>query len=204
MKKRNVFLVLVMAVIMLFTGCAKEEKVNPFLGKWTGSVDMTEHVTTGMSVGNSDLSEFAKFENLTFTLVFEFTEDKVALHVDEASKQQFFVNMEAGVVKMVEAMVADAATKENTTVEEIYKGMGVTRDQYVQSVVEPLHIEEMVNRMAEALELEGSYEYNDEKIVVLYEDKTYEEMKYALGLEDLTITVSDGTNAFVIPCTKIN
>ena len=189
---------------MLFTGCAKEEKVNPFLGKWTGSVDMTELVVNSMVAENENMKEYLKFEDLKFIFVFEFTEEKVSLHVDENSKQQFVVNMEAGVVKMVDAMVADAATKNNTTVEEIYKGMGITRDQYVQSVVEPLKIEELVNSMAAALELNGSYEYNEEKIVVLYEDKTYEEMKYTLGIEDLMITVSDGTNSFDISCTKAN
>lgn len=189
---------------MLFTGCAKEEKVNPFLGKWTGSVDMTEHVVNSMVAENDKLKEYAKFEKLTFTLVFEFTEEKMSLHVEEASKQQFITSMEAGVVKMVDAMVEDTARKNNTTVEEIYSGMGITRDQYVQSVVEPLKIESLVNSMVEALELNGSYEYDEEKLVVLYEDKTYEEMKYNLGIEDLTITVSDGTNSFIIPCAKVN
>ena len=202
MKKRNVFLVFVMAAVMLFTGCAKEEKVNPFLGKWTGLVDMTEHVVNSMAAENEKLKEYAKFEKLTFTLIFEFTEEKMTLHVEDASKQQFVTNMEAGVVKMVDAMVADTATKNNITVEEIYNNMGITRDQYVQSVVEPLKIEALVNSMAEALELNGFYEYNEEKIVILYEDKTYEEMKYTLGVEDLTITVSDGKNSFVIPCKK--
>ena len=31
MKKRNLLVVLAMAVILLVTGCAKEEKVNPLL-----------------------------------------------------------------------------------------------------------------------------------------------------------------------------
>ena len=59
-----------------------------------------------------------------------------------------------------------------------------------------------MRNVAGALELNGSYKYDAEKIVVLYEDKTYEEMKYVLESEELTITVSDGTNEFAIPCSK--
>ena len=204
MKKCNACLVLVMVVVMLVTGCTKEESVNPFQGKWTGSVDMTEHVVNSMVTENENLKDFLDFEQLTFSLEFEFAEESVSLHVEETSKQQFITNMKAGVVKMVDAMVADVATKNDTTAADIYNGMGVTRDEYIQSVVESLKIEELVSSMASALELNGSYEYNDEKIVVLYEDDTYEEMTYTLGIEDLTITVSDGTNSFVIPCSKAN
>lgn len=193
-----------MVVVMLVTGCTKEESVNPFQGKWTGSVDMTEHVVNSMVTENENLKDFLDFEQLTFSLEFEFAEESVSLHVEETSKQQFITNMKAGVVKMVDAMVADVATKNDTTAADIYNGMGVTRDEYIQSVVESLKIEELVSSMASALELNGSYEYNDEKIVVLYEDDTYEEMTYTLGIEDLTITVSDGTNSFVIPCSKAN
>lgn len=193
-----------MVVVMLVTGCTKEESVNPFQGKWTGSVDMTEHVVNSMVTENENLKDFLDFEQLTFSLEFEFAEESVSLHVEETSKQQFITNMKAGVVKMVDAMVADVATKNDTTAADIYNGMGVTRDEYIQSVVESLKIEELVSSMASALELKGSYEYNDEKIVVLYEDDTYEEMTYTLGIEDLTITVSDGTNSFVIPCSKAN
>ena len=42
MKKRNLLVILVMAVVMLFTGCANEEKENPFLGTWTGTLDYTQ------------------------------------------------------------------------------------------------------------------------------------------------------------------
>ena len=65
-----------------------------------------------------------------------------------------------------------------------------------------MKIDAMVDAMATALELSGAYEYDENQIVVLYDDNTYEEMSYALGMEDLTITISDGTNSFAIPCTK--
>lgn len=202
MKKHNLALVLLMAVVMLFTGCAKEEEVNPFLGKWTGTLDMTQQVVEAMVAEDADLEKYVKFENLTFTFVFEFAEDEMKMKIEEASKQQFNSNMETGVANMVDAMVADVASENGITIEEVYAGMGVTRDEYVQYTIENMDLDVWVNEMSEALELSGSYEYDEENIVILYEDNTYEEVKYVLGIEDLTITFTNGTDTITIPCTK--
>ena len=202
MKKRNVWIALVMAVLMLFTGCANEKKVNPLLGTWTGTLDYTECFTDMMVAENAEIEQFAKFENLTFTFVFAFTEEKVSVHVDEASKLTFTENVEKGIASMIDAMAEAEATKNGITVEKVYEGMGVTRDAYVQYTIENMKIDAMVDTMATALELSGAYEYDENQIVVLYDDNTYEEMSYVLGMEDLTITISDGSNSFAIPCTK--
>ncbi len=205
MKKRSLLLVLIMTMVLSITACGTQEqdkKENPFVGTWSGTLDLTEYVVNTIVAENADLQKYAKFENLTFTLTFTFTEDKVLLHLDDASAQQFIANAEAGIATMVDAMVADIATANNMTAEDVYAGMSVTRDAYVASVVESMKLGDMVKAMAGALELNGSYKYDAEKIVVLYEDKTYEEMKYVLESEKLTITVSDGTNEFAIPCSK--
>lgn len=202
MKKRNVLVALVMTVLMLFTGCAKAEKANPLLGTWTGTLDYTKCFTDMMVAENADIEQFIKFENLTFTFVFAFTEEKVSVHVEDDSKLAFIANVEKGIAGMIDAMAESEATKNGITVEKVYEGMGVTRDEYVQYTIESMKIDAMVDAMATALELSGAYEYDEETIVVLYDDNTYEEIGYNLCMEDLTITISDGTNSFVIPCTK--
>lgn len=199
MKKRNWFLALVMAITMLFTACGSE---NPFVGKWTGTLDLTDYIIEQMVAEDESIKEFAKFENLNFTLVFEFTEDEVSLHMDEASTQQFVANVEAGVTNMLDTMVANMAAEYSMTTEDIYAGMGVTREAFVQSTIETMQLDALVSGMAESLELKGTYDSDDEKIVVYYEDNTYEEMKYVFDGEKLKITVSDGTNDFVIECNK--
>ena len=202
MRKKSLLVALVMTVIMLITGCGKEENVNPFLGKWTGTLDYTQCFTDMMSAENAEIEKFVKFENLTFTFEFAFTEENVSVHVDENSKAQFVTNVEKGIGDMIDAMADAEAAKNGITIEEVYDGMGVSRDEYVQYTIENLQLGAMVDAMADALELNGAYEYDEKSIVVLYDDNTYEEITYALGMEDLTITISDGTNSFVIPCTK--
>lgn len=201
MKKRNLLLALVMIIVMFITACG-DTKPNPFVGIWTGTLDLTEHIVKEMVAEDAELEKYAKFENLTVTFAFKFTENQVSLHVDETSTQQFIKNAETGVINMIDAMVADLATENNKTEEEIYAGMNVTRDAFIESTIASMELDAMVNTMAASLELSGSYQSDDKTLTVIYDDNTYEEMKYAFEGDKLLITVSDGTNNFVISCKK--
>jgi hypothetical protein len=202
MKKRSLLLILTMVVTMLFSACGEEEKPNPFLGKWSGNMDLTDHIVEEIIAQDQSLKEYAEFENLMLTLEFEFSEEEVALHINDASAQQFISNIEAGVTDMIDAMVADTATEYSMTAEDVYAGMGVTRENFIQSTIDTMHLEQMINAITEALALNGKYQSDDEKIIVFYEDNTYEEMKYSFEGDKLFITASDGADEFVIECTK--
>lgn len=202
MKKRNLLVALVMAMIMLFTGCGSSVTPDNFVGKWAGTLDFSEHFENLMIAQNENLKDYANFENLTFTIIFEFTKDTVSLSLDEASTQQFITNAEAGIVSMIDAMAKDEAASIDVTVEDIFAGMGTTRDGYIQSVMSSMQFDAMISEMAKALELSGSYQIDGDVLIVTYEDGTYEKMKYNFGKEDLTITISDGTNEFPILCQK--
>ena len=205
MKKRRLLVALVMMMTILVTGCEKEEQmepVNPLLGEWSGTLDYTESFTNVMVAENDDIEKFIKFENLTFSFVFEFSEEKIALHVDEPSAAQFVANAEVGIANMIDKMAAEEATKNGITVDAVFEGMGVTRDAYVADTLKNMNLEVMVNALVEALELQGAYEVDESEIVVVYDDKTYESMKYTLNGEELTICISDGTNELPIKCTK--
>lgn len=208
MKKHSWLVALLLVVAMMFTACGNAtngggtEQNYSLAGKWDGTVDLTEYFVQSFASQNEAMKQYAKFENLTLKFVFEFTEDTVSLSVDEASAQQFVANVGTGVGAMVDAMVADVAAANGTTAETIYANMSVNRDTYVQSIIASLKIEDMVKAMAEALELNGSYAADAQCITVVYEDDTFESMKYTLDGDNLTITVSDGTNDFVIQCVK--
>ena len=213
MKKRNWLVALLFVVVMLFTACGNastdgdrteigSEKTDLLVGKWDGTVDLTEYFMESFVSQNEAMKEYVKFENLTLKFVFEFTEESISLGLDEGSTQQFVANVSTGVGAMVDAMVADVAAANNTTVEAIYANMSVERDTYVQSIIDSLKIEDMVKAMASALELNGAYAADEQSITVIYDDDTYESMKYTLNGDNLTITVSDGTNHFDIECVK--
>ncbi len=202
MKKRNLLVALVMAMVMLFTGCGSSVTPDKFVGKWTGTLDFSKHFENLMVAQNEKLKDYAQFEGLTFTIVFEFTKDTVSLSLDEASTQQFAKNAEAGIVNMIDAMAKAEAASIDVTVDDIFAGMGTTRDAYVQAVMSSMQFDAMISELAKALELSGNYYIDEDVLVVTYEDDTYEKMKYNFGKEDLTITISDGTNEFAIHCQK--
>ena len=204
MKKRNLLVALVMAMVMLFAGCSSGVTPDKFVGKWTGTLDFTDHFEGYMVAQNDKLKDYANFENLTFTINFEFTKDTVSLSLDEASTEQFVKNAEAGIVNMIDAMAAAEAASIDVAVEDVFAGMGTTRDAYIQSAIASMQFDTMVSEMAAALELTGSYVIDEDALIVTYEDGTYEIMKFNFGVEDLSITISDGTTDFVINCQKAN
>ena len=206
MKKGKLLVALVMMMAMLITGCGKEEKIetnnNSLLGKWSGTLDYTETFTNLMTAENAEIEKFLKFDNLTFSFVFEFSEEELAMHVDKASAAKFVSNAEVGIANMIDAMVAEEAAKNNITADDIFTGMETTRDAYIADTLKSMNLEVMVNTLAEALELQGAYEADENTIVVVYDDKTYESMEYTLNGEELIICISDGTNELPIKCTK--
>ena len=150
MKKRNLVIALAMAMLLLFTACGAEDKGNSLVGKWTGNLDLTNQIVQNMVAANASMEQYAKFENLQFAFVFEFTETEVNVHIDEASTQQFITNIKAGVANTVDAMVAGVAAENNMTTDAVYAGMGVTRDAYIQAVTDAMGIEAMVQAIAES------------------------------------------------------
>lgn len=198
MKKCKLLVALIMSCAMLLSACGGD--AGKLVGKWNATLDLTDYIVQEMVAQDPSLEAYAKFENLSFAFQFEFTKDVVTLTVDEASAQQFITNAEAGIVKMIDAMVADMAEEANVTAEDVYAGMKVTRDVFIEATMNSLRLEDMVKELVEGLTLSGTYIAEGDTITVIYEDNTYEEMKFAFGKEDLTITVSDGANNFVFVC----
>lgn len=201
MKKRNLLIAMMMSLVMLLSACGSDVS-GKLTGKWVGTLDLTDYIVQQMVQEDADLEKYAQFENLTFSFVFEFSGDTVSLSVDEASTEQFITNAETGVINMMDAMAADIATENNVTAEDVFAGMNVTRDAFMEAAIESLQLETMVDTMVEALNISGTYEADADTITVIHEDNTYEEMKYVFEKDDLKITVSDGTSQFVFNCKK--
>ena len=206
MKKRNLLVILIMAVVLFITGCAKEEKVEPnlnrLLGKWSGTLDYTDAFTAMLVEENPDMEQFLDFRPLTFSFEFTFSEEEMTLHVDKESASSFITSVEVGIADMIDAMAAEEAAKHGITAEAVFEGMGVTRDTYVADTIKNMSLDAMVNAMVDALELQGEYETDEKQIVVVYDDKTYETLDYVLEGDVLTVCTSDGRNELVIECTK--
>ena len=204
MKKRNIFVSLLLTLTLMLTACGEP---SPFIGTWRGTCDLTD-VIIGESnlVADEEWEQYVEHvEGLEFVITFEFTEDKMAMSVDEASVDTFMKNFENSMKNMMEAYMIDEFSAYGISYEEYLEEVGMSSDAFLQSMLDEMNMsaqmKPMMESMAEALDLNGSYMYDEEKITIVYEDNTYEEMLYVFDGENLTITFVDeeGTE-FDIKC----
>ncbi|MBQ3030711.1 MAG: hypothetical protein IJD24_05745 [Agathobacter sp.] len=204
MKKRNIIVSLLLTLTLMLTACGEP---SPFIGTWRGTCDLTD-VIIGESnlVADEEWEQYVEHvEGLEFVITFEFTEDKMAMSVDEASVDTFMKNFENSMKNMMEAYMIDEFSAYGISYEEYLEEVGMSSDAFLQSMLDEMNMsaqmKPMMESMAEALDLNGSYMYDEEKITIVYEDNTYEEMLYVFDGENLTITFVDeeGTE-FDIEC----
>lgn len=200
-KKRNLFLSLVLALSLFVTACGQS---NPFVGTWRGTCDFTDFILEVISEGDESIEEYIDFEKLELVLIYEFTEDEVSMHVDEESINTFVENVETGIAEAMEVKFIGDLETQGIDYEEYIEEMGMDRDEFLDSMLEDMNITawtESIYQLAEVLELHGTYIYDDDVLMILYEDGTYEEMTYVFNDEMLTITISDGAGTeFPIQC----
>lgn len=204
MKKRNIVITVLLTLALMLTACGEP---SPFVGTWRGTCDLTD-VIIGESVlgSDEDLAQYAdQVEGLEFVISFEFTEDKMSMSVDEASLDSFMTNLETSMKNMMEAYMIDELAAYGISYEEYLEELGMDSDAFMQSMLDEMNMDTqmrpMMESMAEALELEGSYMYDEEKLTIIYEDNTYEEMFYVFEEDVLTITFVDGDGTeFDIVC----
>lgn len=204
MKKRNLLTALLLTLTLMLTACGEP---SPFVGSWRGTCDLTDLIVSESVLGSDeDLMQYAdQIEGLELVINFEFTEDKMSMSVDDTSVDTFLVNLETSMKNMMEAYMVDELAAYGISYEEYLDEMGMDSDALMQAMLDEMNLDAqmrpMMESMAEALELNGSYMYDEEKITIIYEDNTYEEMFYAFNEEVLTITFvdADGTE-FDIVC----
>lgn len=205
MKKRNLLLSLLLAFALMITACGEE---NPFVGSWKGNCDLTDMIIEYVAGDNEEMRQYMDgIDGLEFVINFEFTENEMSMSVEEASIDTFIDNMETGVKTMMEEILIDELTGYGISYEEYIAESGMSNDEFLQSKLDEMNMsaqmEAMMDSMAEAIELSGSYMYDEEKITVVYEDGTFEEMLYTFVGDTLTITVTDGEGTeFPIICEK--
>lgn len=194
MKKRNFLVSLVLMLALMITACGEP---SPFAGTWRGTCDIT-NLVIGESILSSDesLSEYADLiQGLDLVMNFEFTEDKMSMSVDEACVDTFIANLETSMKNMYEAYMIDQLAEYGISYEEYLEELGMDSDTLTQQMLDEMdmsaQMRPMLDSMAEALELNGSYMYDDEKITIVYEDNTYEELDYVFEDGTLTITFVD-------------
>jgi len=204
MKKRNLFVALILVVAMIFTACGQE---NPFPGTWKGTCDFTDYIVESVVSDDETMAEYMDFEGLEFVINFEFSENELSMSVDEASLHTFVTRFETGMINMMESVLVDELAGYGMSYEEYVAESGMDSKTLIQSMLDEMGMatamNEMIDELSTSLELNGTYTFDKNVLIVSYEDNTYEEMAYVFEGETLTITVSDGETTFPIVCEKV-
>lgn len=203
MKKRSLLVTLLLVLTMLVTACGGS--TNPFEGKWKGTCDLTDYIVDSMVAGDPTLEEYVDFEELSFVINFTFEGDEISMSVDDDSIDTFVANAEDGIRNMLDKYMRAQLEGTGIDVEFLASANGYdSYDALLDGMVSEMGLSAMIDPLTEALELEGTYEYDEEDgiLTVTYEDGSEEEMKFEFDGDDLTITVSDGADEFDIKCEK--
>lgn len=207
MRKRNLLVSLVLVFTLILTACGQD---NPFIGSWRGTCDLTDFIVGSVVGDDETLRQYMEgVDGLEFVINFEFEENTMSMSVDEASGEAFIANLETSMKNMMEAVLVDGLSEYGISYEEYVAESGMDAEQLLDSMLDEMELmsqmDSMVDSMIEALELSGSYMFDEEKLTIVYDDGTYEEMMYEFDGDTLTITVvaEDGTE-FPIVCGKQN
>lgn len=205
MRKRNLLVSLVLVFTLILTACGQD---NPFIGSWRGTCDLTDFIVDSVVGDDETLRQYMEgVDGLEFVINFEFEENTMSMSVDEASGEAFIANLETSMKNMMEAVLIDGLSEYGISYEEYVAESGMDAEQLLDSMLDEMELmsqmDSMVDSMIEALELSGSYMFDEGKLTIVYDDGTYEEMMYEFDGDTLTITVvaEDGTE-FPIVCGK--
>lgn len=183
----------------------ESEEVNPFTGKWKGTLDLTDYVVDAVISGDPTLETYLDLEGLSFAINMEYTEDAIKMSVDTTSAETFIANLETGLIKMLDAMLVAQLEGTGVTVEEAIAALGYDYDTYMKETVAAMNLGSTItDPFVETLDIEATYEYEEDgTLTFYYPDNTYEEFEYAFDGESLTVTMISGEDKYDIKCERV-
>lgn len=207
MRKRNVLLSLMLAVVLLLTACGGG---NPFEGKWKGTLDLTEQFEDGIKANYPDFEEYVDFEDLVLVMNVEFTEDEMSMSVEEDSIDAFFANFEAGMQEFGESAFMAYLTSIDMTLEEAVAESGMEEEEFLEQALAQMQLHEMTSGMnaiteqslAGLADLTGTYTFNEEEINLRYSDESYEAIPFEFEGKKLILTFEGEEYFLRIECEK--
>ncbi len=205
MKKRNLLVTLLLVLSLFVTACGNG---NPFVGKWTGKLDVTKQFTDGIVANYPELAEYVAFDELSFIINIEFTNDEMTMSVEQSSIDTFNANFTAGMESMGKAVLMKQLEEMDMTLEEAVAESGMDEEAYIESQLEAMQIYAMSDSMNEVTnealkglsKVEGSYTFDEKNITLFYADGSREDFGYVFEGDGLLISIAGQGYTLKIDC----
>lgn len=208
MKKKSIFVVLLLTMTMLVTGCGGQKTLD---GTWVGKLDVTKQFEDGIKTANPDLAEFVDFEDLIFTMDISFAEEQMEMTVTQESIDSFNANFAKGMQNMAVGYWESGLSTMDITLEEAIAESGMTEEQYLERIYKETGIDKMIASMTEVTTdtinklsgMKGTYTTPvKDELRLYYAEDTFESMEYGFKGKNLNITIKGEGFSLWIQCER--
>ena len=199
-KTLSVILSVIMVLGMLaITGCGAK---NPFLGSWSGDVDMVDLFNDAMEagVGDASMAEYFKVDEFKVKMTFTFTEKSASFEIDKADMESAMIGVKEDLVAGMTRLYQDLAASMGVTYEELLASADAGT---VEEQVDAMFTEEMMDELFSSEDFSGESKYRFEDGKLFLSDDMNSEisedeyMEYTIEGDTLTFVklVSDDEEA---------
>lgn len=203
MKIRKIAIAWMLLLVVTLSGCGAGNSLD---GTWKGSYDVTDIVkevyTPSLTASDAAMEEYIQFKALELGLTFTFADESMSISVDEEAKAALQSSIETALITSYNAYMEAKAAKADMKLEELYTVNRTTQEEAVADFLKGMKVDQVVDVVVAAFQISGSYAYDSEAITIVYEDDTWEKMKYAFEGGKLTITISNGEQEVPVVCEK--
>lgn len=153
----------ILSIVMVFgmlaiTGCGAK---NPFIGSWTGDVDMLDLINDAMeeSLGDPTMAEYFAISEFKVKMTFTFTEKSASFEIDQSSVETAMLGVKADLVAGMTRLYQDMADSMGITLEEL---LTAAEAGTVEEQVDAMFTEDMMDEMFSSDDFSGESKYRFE------------------------------------------
>lgn len=164
--KRMIAVLLALVMVVSMVGCSSGD-ADKLVGTWEADVNLSSTISEMLDSLGQDSAEYFDFSDFSVTMVITFNDDGTyAMTLDEASTQAAFdglmEDVEAGMVKMLEAQIAENGL--DMTVDELLEASGMNLDDLMAEMKTSFADEDIISDMVDESTTEGNFEAKDGKL----------------------------------------
>ena len=173
--------IIIVSVISLMS-CGAKSDAEKIVGKWTGTVDLSEMMKQELNDSSSELFSLdtSALDGLTLEFIYEFTkEGTYTLSVDDASFDAFFQKIKVWAKSAFETMFKSSAEENGVDLTTLLTMMGVSSiDEFVEQTYSDETKASLRKQMADDENAKGKYKVDGGKLFMSKSGEEFKDSEY--------------------------